>query len=280
MSLRVLIHDVGHGQAVHIFTPKGETIVIDLGCSPTISPLEWLSTKTKTIDSLIVTHPHGDHIDEFLLIKSLGFSVMQFHRPVWLDEYTVYKQNQSSFTEKLDAYFEMSKRYTYPISENMLVGNPDVSGGVSIKTFYSPSCGTSNINNHSGVVVIDYEGSTIIIPGDNEPPSWRELMNVPGFVSAMNRADIFMASHHGRESGYCRDIFKTKPLLCVVSDGRVQDTDATARYTYHATGWEVHSRNGNPSKERNCITTRSNGYVDISAGRGDGGQAFLSVTID
>ena len=41
----------------------------------------------------------------------------------------------------------------------------------------------------------------------------------------MNSANIFMASHHGRESGYCADIFEKKPNLCVVSDGRVQDTE-------------------------------------------------------
>ena len=280
MSLRILIHDVGHGQAVHIFTPAGETIVIDLGCSSGFSPLEWLSNQTKTIDSLIVTHPHGDHIDEFLLIDQLGLNVRQFHWPRWLDEETVYKQNQPSYTGKLDAYFAMSNGYNLDIAENELVGNPDVSGGLSVQTFYSSSCGTSNINNHSGVVVIEYESSTIVIPGDNEPPSWRELMKQPNFLSAMNRADIFMASHHGRESGYCSEIFTSKPYLCVVSDGRVLDTDATARYTYHASGWSVHSRNGNASKERNCITTRSDGYIDITAGRNDDGKAFLSVTVD
>ena len=280
MSLRVLIHNVGHGQAVHIFTPAGETIVIDLGTSSNYSPLEWLSGETKTIDSLIITHPHGDHIDEFSLIQQLGFNVRQFHRPKWLDAKTVYEQNQASYREKLDAYFEMSNDYSSPIADNERVGSPDVSGGVSINTYYSSSCGTSNINNHSCVVVIDYETSTIIIPGDNEPPSWRDLIQNQSFSSIMQRADIFMASHHGRISGYCSDIFSYKPNLCVISDGSVQDTDATNRYSYHASGWTVHSRNGNPSKERNCITTRSDGYIDISAGRNDNGKAFLSVTVD
>ena len=30
MTLKIKIHDVGHGQAVHVFTPNGQTIVIDL----------------------------------------------------------------------------------------------------------------------------------------------------------------------------------------------------------------------------------------------------------
>lgn len=89
-----------------------------------------------------------------------------------------------------------------------------------------------------------------------------------------------MVSHHGRESGYCVDIFKAKPRLCIISDGRVQKTDATARYSGHATGWKVHNRNGSESQKRNCLTTRSDGYVDIKIGKNSNNKRYLSVTID
>ena len=124
MTFRILIHDVGHGQAVHAFTPVGETIVIDLGCSFEFSPLEWLSRSKKTIDSLKITHPHGDHIDELLLINKMGLKVRQLWRPNWLPREEVYKQNQSSYTNKLNAYFEMSDRYTGTIADGELVGDP------------------------------------------------------------------------------------------------------------------------------------------------------------
>ena len=279
MTLRVLIHDVGHGQAVHAFTPAGKTIVIDLGCSSAFSPLKWLSGITKTIDNLIITHPHGDHIDEFLLIKQMGFKIRQLWRPRWLPKEEVYKQNQSSYTTKLDAYFEMSDRYTGTIADGELVGDPAVSGGVSVTKYSSKNCGISNINNHSGVVVFEYLGVTIVIPGDNEPASWRELLKQPSFVTAMNSANVFMASHHGRQSGYCTDIFEEKPNLCVISDGRVQDTDARNRYSHHATGWDVKKRNGLPSEERYCLTTRRDGYIDIEIGKNASGNAYLSLEI-
>jgi len=279
MTLRVLIHDVGHGQAVHAFTPAGQSVVVDLGCSSAFSPLEWLGGITKTIDSLKITHPHGDHIDEFLLLKKMGFTVRQLWRPSWLPKDEVYKQNQSSYTEKLDAYFDMSDRYNGTIADGELVGDPLVSGGVTITQFYSKNCGVSNINNHSGVIVFEYLGVTIIIPGDNELASWRELMTQPKFVTTMNNANIFMASHHGRESGYCSEIFKEKPNLCVVSDGRVQDTDARDRYSYHANGWNVKKRNSLSSEERFCVTTRRDGYVDIEVGKNANGNAYLSVEI-
>lgn len=282
MTLNIKIHDVGHGQAVHLFTPNGQTIVIDLGCFDDFSPLEWLCSQTKTIDSLIITHPHGDHIDEILKIGRMGLHVRQLWRPKWLSEQDVRNANQNSYSDKIDCYFEMSNNeFVHTISETELVGTPTVSGGVSIETFASEDCGGSNINNHSGVVVIEYCGSKIVIPGDNEPASWKILKENRVFINRVANADIFMASHHGRESGYCADLFEIfKPKLCIVSDGRVQDTDATNRYSYHATSWLVHSRKGSDSVNRNCLTTRNDGFIDISVGENHDGKYFLSVTKD
>lgn len=281
MGLRVYIHNVGHGQAIHAFTPGGQCIAIDLGCSADFSPLEWLSGSSKTIDSLIITHPHGDHIDEMLILKKLGLKVRQLWRPNWLPKDEVYKQNQRADTDKLDGYFEMSDSYTETILDSELVGNPDVNGGVSIKEFASSTCGVSNINNHSGVVIFDYLGIRLIIPGDNEPPSWRTLLEQSSFKSAVAGAYVFMASHHGRESGYCPELFEAfpekMPKLCVISDGRTQDTDATNRYSYHAHGWKVHSRSGCPSEDRYCVTTRSDGFIKIDIGQNQDGGNYLAV---
>lgn len=278
-NLRIVIHNVGHGHSVHAFTPSGETVVIDLGCSGTFSPLEWLRTQTDCIDSLVITHPHGDHIDEIHGLKKHGFRVRQLWRPKWLPKADVYAQNQSTFSEKLDAYYELSDRYTETIPDERVVGNPLVSGA-SIKEFASTKCGTSNINNHSGVVVFEYCNSKIVIPGDNEPPSWGELAKRPGFVEAVKNADVFLASHHGRESGYDADLFKLfKPKLCIVSDGRVQDTDAVGRYSYHADGWLIHQKANAAKESRKCLTTRSDGYVDIQVGKNSNGNNFLQVTV-
>lgn len=281
MSLRVVIHNVGHGQAIHIFTPNGKTIVIDLGSSSSFSPLNWLRESYSTIDYLMITHPHGDHIDEFLLLDELDFNIGQLWRPKWLAKDSVYGQNQTEYSDKLDAYFELSSRSSTSVGLDENVQNPSVNGGVTIKVFNSMDCGQSNINNHSGVMFLEYANSAIMIAGDNEPPSWNELLQQPDFVQAIEKTDIFMASHHGRESGYCSDLFTKKPRLCVVSDGCVQKTDATARYSQHALGWSVNHRDGSEMTKRNCVTTRSDGAIDIRIGRSESAQKpYLAVTVD
>jgi len=284
MTLRILIHNVGHGQAIHAFTPAGQAVVIDLGCSDDFSPLEWLQRQTRTIDSLVITHPHGDHIDEIRKLQQLGFNVRQLWRPKWLTRQDVIAANQAADEENVECYLSMSDRFSAPIPDGELVGDPVVSGGVTIEKFAADTCGRSNINNHSGVVVFEYQGVKILVPGDNEPPSWRCLLQNPRFVQAARSANVVMASHHGRASGYCSDLFEEtlgigKPNLCAISDGRAQDTDATGNYTAQAKGWLVHSRNGSGSETRYCVTTRTDGYVDINVGR-DLQKPYLSVKIN
>ena len=282
MSLRILVHNVGHGQSIHAFTPSEHVVVVDLGASNTFSPLAWLRKLTSVIDSLVITHPHGDHIDEILDLKATGFRVRQLWRPKWLTPDEVRQANQAAYEANVTRYLEMSKEYSCAISPDELVGNPTVTGGVTISQYASQACGRSNLNNHSGVVVFDYLGIKILIPGDNEVASWRELLNNPEFVSAAKTPDVLLASHHGRDSGYCAELFEGigKPRLCMISDGRVQDTDATGRYSYHARGWIVHFRSGRPSVQRRCVTTRTDGYVDIKVGqKTNDGRVFLDIRV-
>ena len=95
MTLRIVIHNVGHGQSVHAFTPQGQVIVVDLGCSSDFSPLDWLGKSRSKIDMLVITHPHGDHIDEMPKLGQLEFEVSQFRRPTWLTSQEVYHQSRS-----------------------------------------------------------------------------------------------------------------------------------------------------------------------------------------
>lgn len=285
MSLRVIVHNVGHGQAVHAFMPSGHLVVIDLGCSADFSPLAWLRRQRSTIDSLVVTHPHGDHIDEILALGSHGFEVRHFWCPMWLTDAEVRDANQATYHAHVTRYLAMSARYTTPIPTTESIGNPAVSGGVRITHYASKNCGRSNINNHSGVVVFEYRGLNVVIPGDNESPSWQELLEKPAFLDAAKAPDFFLASHHGRLSGYYADLFDGtdgigKPRLCAVSDGRVQDTDAVDRYSHHAQGWEVRSRQTGFTRPRSCVTTRSDGPIEIEIGQNtQTGGTFLSVTI-
>jgi competence protein ComEC len=71
-------------------------------------------------------------------------------------------------------------------------------------------------NDMSYVVRIWHAGRSILIPGDIEEPGWRRLVERSGDL----RADVLVASHHGRRSGYFEAaVDAISPTFVVVSTG-------------------------------------------------------------
>jgi len=284
----VLFWDVQHGHATYIKTPNNRHIVVDLGTGDYsgnnlgFSPLLHLKNNygIKQLDYVIITHPHLDHIDDILNFDLLSPRVL--NRPKQLTNEEVMEGVQEKDREKFEKYCEINNRYNTPINEDSYdnTRNPDNWGGMKIITFTPTSCNHSNFNNHSIITVIEYADIKIVIPGDNEKCSFDELMNLPSFTSAIKNADILLAPHHGRESGFYIDFVNlVNPRLTVVSDGRFSDTSANGRYTAKSRGWTVHKRTGG-TIERKCLTTNSDGEVLIKFGYDDENDRFLSVTID
>lgn len=179
-------------------------------------------------------------------------------------------------------YLELRNSYTSPVSPEYNLIAPANFGGVSFQVFAPHLCDDGNLNNHSLVIVVSYAGLKMVIPGDNESPSWNELLSDASFTAAVSGADVLLAPHHGREAGWCAELFEAmgKPRLMLVSDGRFGDTSATDRYSKQARGWTVHDAAGT-SDTRNCVTTRSDGHITVKFGWNNNNPLqgnFLNVT--
>ena len=80
--------DVQHGHATTVISPSGRVFVVDLGqgsygFSGTFRPLVSLyNSGIRTIDHLIISHPHLDHIDDIQKLGYLGVRAMT--RPMHL----------------------------------------------------------------------------------------------------------------------------------------------------------------------------------------------------
>lgn len=287
-KLRIVIFDVDHGNSTFIETPNGKRILIDLGAgslkenNKTFSPLYFLSQYwgIDYIDELVITHPHKDHLDDIYNLRLITFGYLNTPRHLTDDEILQYTQQKDA--AYVSAYLDLRRTYSFPVSPERLVTSPASNGGVTIQYFYPRNCGISNLNNHSIVCVVQYASSKVVIPGDNESPSWNELLLNPTFVNAISGADILVASHHGRDAGYCENIFDHfKPKLTIISDGPGGDTSATSSYYVHSKGWEVYSRSTSMTVgTRYCLTTRSDKGIDINLGYYLDGRAFMNVTVD
>ena len=289
MNSKIRIWNVEHGSAAHITTPNGKKIVVDMGSSPGVSPLTSLKGfpsyyyTPPPIDRLIVTHPHYDHISDIKVLD--GWQPTSFVRPSHLTVDDIVEGHRGTLGEEAKQavwrYLDMDSRYTNPPNPATDPTEPDNNGGARIRTFHPYCCNRSNINNHSVVTVVEYAGVKVLIPGDNEACSWKELLLNSDFRNAIGGTNILVAAHHGRESGYYANLFNyIYPKLTVVSDGRVVDTSATSRYSAKSEGWKVHKCNSGIQETRYCLTTRNDGNIDIEFGLNGLGRPFLSVTID
>jgi len=283
---QVVFWDVQHGNAVYINTPNNRHIVIDLGIGSyssgeEFSPLQHLkyTYNIDRLDYVIITHPHLDHIDDILNFDSLNPKTLS--RPKHLSEESILKDIRLKDKEKFDKYFEICQRYNIPVSTTQNdSGIVENWGGLSIQTYIPSHCSQSNINNHSIVTVIEFEGIKVVFLGDNEPCSYNELMQLAKFNKMVKDADILLASHHGRKSGYHNDFVSlVNPRITVVSDGRFCDTSATDRYSKKSRGWTVYKSDGSSSK-RFCLTTRQDGVIVATFGRDNSGNPFLNIKID
>ena len=285
--LKIIFWDVQHGSSAFVETPNGTRIAIDLGTgslgsNTTFSPLLHLKNNGRVtqLDGVLITHPHRDHIDDIFNFDTL--SPLTLLCPKHLTEVDIRIANQAKDNEVINKYLEISSRYNQPtINAYGIDTNPfrfENNGGVVWTTFTSTNCATTNLNNHSIVSVLSYANSKILIPGDNESASWKELLAMPLFRDAIIGTDILVASHHGRESGFHSDLFKhISPKLTIVSDGPAGTTSVTSKYQSQSSGWVVNNRTTNERKSRYCLTTRKDSVVVVKCGFNQDGTPYLRV---
>jgi len=272
MTAKITFWNVGHGNATLIQTPN-KNIVIDLGASSGFSPLVVYKKSNLLIDAVIITHPHADHLGDIVEFdKTVSPKLLR-------KKHTAEEIRDSDGGRNnaiIEKYIEIDAGYTRLVddSENPLLSSNN--GGVEIESFI-PKKNYSNLNNHSLVTFITYACTTVFVPGDNENESWEELLEDTSFTKLLSKTDIMLASHHGRESGYCEEIFDhCNPYLVVISDGSVVGTSVTDNYTEKAKGWNVHKRSDESSKERKCLTTRKDGNICMELSTPN----YLYVSID
>ncbi|MCS3665059.1 competence protein ComEC [Salinibacter ruber] len=261
--------NVDHGHATYVNSPNDRHIAVDLGTGRIGSgqdfhPLRHLHRNgVERLDHLCITHPHRDHIDDILNVEDVRPKV--FHRPHHLDREDVFPDEiQEGDREKYEKYMDYDETYVHPVSDRNDISNPDAFGGLRAQFFTPPGTSACNLNNHSMVAVFHVAGRKVVVPGDNEADSLDGLMGHSSFQRAVEEADILLAPHHGRKSGYHEDFVEhVDPTLTVVSDGRYSDTSETAQYSHQSSGMTVERDDGS-TVSRNVVTTRNDGVISAT----------------
>lgn len=260
----VLIFDVGLGQSIFVYPHSHPAygMLVDCGNVEGFEPIDFLIKKgfieNNTLSNLTLTNYDQDHFSGMPYLRNkVGISTITFAPNLTSIEIKDLKERP--LTNALEHTCYIKDTYIYPA--------PTYTPPFIKQTFYLRKEDLENpdTNNLSQVVFIEHRGSVICISGDLEEAGWKKLMEVsPGIKDWLAKTDVFVASHHGREGGYCSNVFQhCKPECIVISDkGIMHETqrDMSSIYGGHVVGAGI-SFNDDISNKRKVLTTRDDGHI-------------------
>lgn len=258
MTLRIF--DVDHGFAALASCAPGPQVLFDCGHNQLTGfrPSSFLSAAgVRSLDRLVVSHPDNDHLTDLpSLLMSTQVMLLHFNRSLDPDRIAYLKLREGPLTPGISAFIALAREYTLP--EASVVG-VRTSPSLALSFFCNSYPAFDDTNNLSLVSFLDIGEIHAIIPGDLEALGWKALLRDPVFEYRLSRVNVFVAPHHGRQSGYCREVFDTcHPDVVIVSDRDIHFDTQRVPYADHANG--VRWADGTT---RYVLTTRNDGHIRI-----------------
>lgn len=228
--------DVDQGDSVFLKTPGNHQILVDGG--PRNFVIEELGDVMpffdKSIDLMILTHPHEDHIAGLVEVLK-RFDVQSVLITGVLYENYSYKELLKEIkNQDIPIYFASS-------DDDFVFGEVYV----NILFPFDVVVGQSfeNVNNSSIAMKVNYQKLSILLTGDLEIESESKLVE----ANLDLKADIFKAGHHGsRTSSSWNFLKKILPKTVVIQCGKENDYNHPHPETlrnYHRIGVENIYRN-------------------------------------
>lgn len=208
----VHVLDVGQGDGIFIVGPQNQQILIDGG--PDLSALGQIGKRMsffdRSIDLLVLSHPHLDHIAAF---------------PEILERYQVKSMMLTGVANDLSAYEQtltLLKEQQIPV----IVADPqkdiDMGGGLLLDVLWPPPMYfgkemKGDLNDSSVVIKLMFGEDSMLLAGDMEEIEEEELL-----ASGTNvDSDILKVAHHGsRSSTSTGFLLAVSPEMAVISAGR------------------------------------------------------------
>lgn len=259
--MKFTVHNVGHGGCVSFIHNNGKVMLWDCGHQENYRPSSFLPEMgIREIQYFFVTNYDEDHISDLPdLRSSVRLKSMYRNKSISADVLRALKLQGGPISSAMDSMIDMISTYT----GGPLNPVPDFSGA-RFGTFHNNYGNEfADTNNISLVTFFECGGVKFIIPGDLEKKGWLSLLSRQDFVNELAGVNVFIASHHGRESGYCKEVFGIcKPDVIVFSDSEIKHAtqEVTQQYAQHANGIQFNN------ETRYVLTTRNDGSLTWSLG--------------
>jgi beta-lactamase superfamily II metal-dependent hydrolase len=261
-AMEIRIYDVEHGDAIFILSKQNEAVLIDCGYNNTTKwrPSSGLARQgfgtRRKLHHLIITHPDQDHLADLpdVLEKLRPVNVWQ-HPQLTVRSVSELK---ASFSKAQIAYVERNKT-TADLQPAVAAASFRT---MKLRQFYLPIGSVREINDLSLLSFITEDGFTVCLPGDLDARGWRLHLQNKAVQYLLRETNLFIASHHGRPSGYCKEVFEfLHPKLIAISDKEQIKGRAVvqrAPYAEHAVGVKLAD-----GRFRRVLPTKTEGRIRI-----------------
>lgn len=255
--MKITIHDVGHGLCVSLIHENGNTMLWDCGHSNNNRPSQFLPLLgINRIDQFFITNYDEDHISDLPNLRSKIYIKTLLRNksisPYQLKQLKIEQSGEISLA--MESVLDMMKEYNAPII------NPPFFPKVDYKVFCNNFNDFKDTNNISLVTFLKCKGQCFIIPGDIETEGWICLLKNDDFRNELKYVNVFIASHHGRESGYCKEVFDIcKPDVVIFSDSEIKyaTQEMASKYYKHTKGVIFRG------EKRYTLSTRKDGDIEF-----------------
>lgn len=255
--MRFEILNVEHGFCAYAVGSDGGALLFDCGHGVANRPSIYLPARRITsIRRFFATNYDEDHISDLLAVRrNLYIEVLTRNSSMTSNQIRSLKTPPIS--PAMNELLGMVDSFTNGVTAEQL--EP---AGLKVWFFHNDYPAFTDTNNLSLLTFLDVGHVAFALGGDLERAGWLTLLQQPHVQGLLKRVDVFVASHHGRESGYCREVFDhCKPRLVVISDGPIErDTQLMAStYSQHASGELFSTPSG--QETRKVVTTRRDGNI-------------------
>lgn len=202
--LRVHFIDVGQGDSIFIELPDGRAMLIDAGEYNYSSKIRYAieDAKEDTLDFVIATHPHSDHIGGMSeIIKN--FKIGAIYMPK-------VSHTSQTYENLLVAIQKKGLKVNTAKAGVNIINNKNLKINIlaPVKDKYN------DLNDWSAVLKLTYGSTSFLFMGDATTTSEKE-------ITANVKADVLKVGHHGsRYSTSDSFLAKISPKYAVISVGK------------------------------------------------------------
>lgn len=220
-KLHIIFCDVGQGDAILIRTPQSSDILIDGG--PDDSILSCLAKHMplwdRTIEIMILTHPHSDHFTGFFSVLK-NYKVRSFA-----------SEELSNKTVGFGSLMEKIREQKIP-TKFLLAGDRFVlKDGVVLETagptqeFLDQTSPGGTIGESgefaSLEILITYEKFSVLLTGDSQAAELEQALRLVPLAQGFSTVSVLQVPHHGSRFGLNQKILDSlTPKLAVISVGK------------------------------------------------------------